>query len=333
MALWEVEFPFTTITYASMLIDAAGEKAAYIVAAPKAGTIDRVCFRTVAVTTSDTLDVRVESLDANGDPSGTLLGANSNGSQAGLAANTWYEVTLTTPVAVSRGDRFAVVIVQGAVGNLAIARLSSGFAGAPYSDLYTGSWAKSSNASIGAVRYNDGSYAQIGGLMPFDTQANSNYNSGSTPDEKGNKITIPFACKVSGAWMLGSAQSGDFTILLRDSGGTLLASKAIDGDAHQGSSAVYERYPLDTEVTLAAGDVVRLTKRPDSASNTSVCEFTCPSGLSAALPGGGAMVYTSRTDAGAWTDTADKVAAIGLILSALSDNTGGARPRARGWVG
>jgi hypothetical protein len=130
-----------------------------------------------------------------------------------------------------------------------------------------------------------------------------------------------------------AAQSGDFTILLRDSGGTLLASKAIDGDAHQGSSAVYERYPLDTEVTLAAGDVVRLTKRPDSASNTSVCEFTCPSGLSAALPGGGAMVYTSRTDAGAWTDTADKVAAIGLILSALSDNTGGARPRARGWVG
>lgn len=51
-ALWLPEFGVSSSAAVnSMLIDAAGEKAAYIIAAPKAGTIDKVGFRTGVVTT------------------------------------------------------------------------------------------------------------------------------------------------------------------------------------------------------------------------------------------------------------------------------------------
>ena len=66
-----------------MLLNAASEEAAGVLYAPKTGTISKIGFLTGTVTTGDTVDARMETVSAaNGDPTGTLLGTNSNGSQA-----------------------------------------------------------------------------------------------------------------------------------------------------------------------------------------------------------------------------------------------------------
>lgn len=64
------------------LLDANGEKAALVFAATAAKAIRKIHFRTGTVTTGDTVDCRVETVDtaANGDPTGTLHTTNSNGS-------------------------------------------------------------------------------------------------------------------------------------------------------------------------------------------------------------------------------------------------------------
>ena len=59
--------------------EAANEQAAGVFQAPFTGTIDKVIFATGTVATGGTVDVRLETVSiANGDPTGTLLGTNSN---------------------------------------------------------------------------------------------------------------------------------------------------------------------------------------------------------------------------------------------------------------
>lgn len=321
--------------YNNNLLDANGEKAAYIVQVPKSGTIDRVCFRTNTVTTGDTVDVRIETLNASMDPSGALWGANTNAAQVILATddNKWFEVTLTAGAVVNRGDWIAVVVslpAAGSTGNLSTAR-GTASAGVPYCDLFTGTWAKTTASPIGAIRYSDGSYGHVPGMYPFDTFLSATFTAASTPDERGNKITVPFPCKVIGTWEYPDSGSGDRTFNLYSAADVLLASKAIDGDAaFSGFNPFWILF--DNEVTLNVGDVVRLTKLATTATTVGDASVTCPTGFAAAMPGGGNVGYTSRSDAGAWTDTPNKQAFMGLIISAI-DNGAGPHPGHQSRVG
>lgn len=321
--LWDTTMK--QVGYASILLDAANEKAAYIVQAPKSGTIDRVCFRSTTVTAAEAAAlVRVETV-VDGTPSGTLFGTNTSGTANINASDTWYEVTLTAGAAVTKGDWLAVVVALpvGTSGNLNLARGNQAHVSRPYVAHFTAAWSKITAPPIGALRYNDASYPHIPGLLSFDSLATGTFQTATNPDERGNKITVPFACKVWGIWQNGVTSDGDFTVKLYDDADTVLSDLAVDGDHHSDTAAVSEFIGFDNEVTLAAGDVVRLTLLATAGTSTALVEATCPSGLSAALPGGGQMVYTTRNDGGAWTDTTGKVAFLGLIVSALSDGAGG----------
>lgn len=58
--------------YGSYLLDADGEKLAFVLPAPKTGNLAQVGFRTMIVTTGDTLKVSFQGVDeATGDPDGT----------------------------------------------------------------------------------------------------------------------------------------------------------------------------------------------------------------------------------------------------------------------
>lgn len=329
-------------TLGSNLIDANGEKAAAVFQAPKAGTIDRVCFRTALVTTGDTVDVRLETVGADGNPSGTLVGTNTNASQVINATddNVWFEVTLTAGAVVTAGQLIAIVVAlpaSGAVGVMNIARYRApNGPGLPFTTLFTGTWSKLSGyRPIAAVRYNDGSYPSIVGVLPLSAYTANAYNSGSSPDERGNKITLPVACKVIGAWFVSSASAvGDYSIKLYNVSDTLLTSATLDGDAQFPVAGGVGYVYFDAEVTLAASDVVRLTKLPTTVTNTDLFSITAGTNAAAALPGGTAVVRTTRTDAGAWTDTSGQQHLIGLIVSALDDGaSSGGGARAYGFVG
>ena len=96
-------------------LDAGSEKAAVIDSAVAAKSIRKVRFRTGTVTTGATLDIRIETLDASGDPSGTLWAANTNVSHVLNATddNVWLVTgALTADATLAVGDKYAIVIVN-----------------------------------------------------------------------------------------------------------------------------------------------------------------------------------------------------------------------------
>jgi len=198
-------------TFNSYTLDADGEKLAFIMHAPKTGTISKVCFRTGTVTTGATVDVRLETVDATtGDPTGTLLGTNSNGAQviADANDNVFFTTALTTGVAVTKGDLMAVVIVVPTGANLALVDLAddSGSSGPifPYSTQFAAAaWTKSATGSgiICALEYNDGSYAYQPLMWPLSATQTDTFNNSSSPDERGNKLSLPFPARVTGFWV------------------------------------------------------------------------------------------------------------------------------------
>ena len=331
-----IRFPdmYSTIpvlAYLALTIDAAAEKAAAIVRAPKAGVISKVWWRTMNVTTGDTVDVRLETVDAaTGAPTGTLLGANSNASQVVGSGddNTVFTTTLTTGPTVAKGDLFAIVIVQGAVpGVMEVATLQGSASGGnggrwgqfPYSALYTTSWAKSSNVVCMTFEYDDGSYAQLPGVFPASTLLSESFNTGSTPDEIGNIFQVPFPCTVGGAWVL-SSLAGDATLKLYDSdGSTVLASVALDKDVRGGQNRPYE-VPFTSSITLTKDTNYRLTLLPTSATNVAMEGLTVnAAAVMNAFCGGANMHRTERTDAGAWTQTTTSRMWMGVFIDGLDD--------------
>lgn len=327
--LWNL-IPASGGTFATAVIDASGEKVAFILQAPKSGTIDRVCFRTATVTTGQTVDVRVETVGADGYPTGALWGTNTNGAQVIASAddNVWFEKTLTAGATVTKGDVFAIVISLSGAGNMQIAYWSPIHTAArPYGAHFTASWAKLAGAPVCAVRYNNESYGHLMGVYPWTAATNSQWSDSTNPDERGNKITVPMACRVVGAWMNAASVLGDFTIKLYDSGLSLLESIDVDGD-HTGGVAIVGDYKVmfGTSVTLAAGASVFLTKRVTTATQSNLFEYTVPAGLQAdgGTPGGGRMLYATRNnDAGAFTEDATRLAHIGLLVDGLDDGAGG----------
>ena len=314
-------------------LGANGDKDAWIIQAPKTGTIDRVCFRTMTVTTGDTVDVRLETVDASGNPSGTLLGTNSNKTQvvANADDNTWFEVTLNTAVAVTQGQDIAVVVAAPAAGAIAsglqiasMRAMASSVITRPYVAAQTGgTWTKQTNAMpVTALRYNDATYPYICGCVPWSAVAAASFDSTATPDERGNKITMPFAATIIGAWShTAAAGTGDYTIKLYGPTGSLVASRNVDGDQnHQASSPlIWDLF--DTAITVQRDDVIRITKVATTATTVSGAEGTVAnSNLASAMPNmGSAAMLCTRADSGVWTDTATKQDAIGLIVSAFGD--------------
>lgn len=316
----------------NMLLDAAGKKGAFVFQAPKTGTIDRLLFGLGIVTTSATLDVRLETVGTDGNPSGTLKGTNTNGPCSTLVSSTFREVTLTAGASVTKGDWLAIVIVNPAVspGNLNILRWNSVTSTFPYTAAFSGTWGKACLVFPGGVRYSDGTYPYIEGIL-LATPTAPAFSNASTPDERGSKIIVPFNCKVSGLWFTNMSIStlGDWDAVLYDASNTVLKTISVDGDITNAATSAIQPFVVmfDTEVTLTAGDIVRAIKKPTTATTATGATVIIPSSISTniiqSLPGGASSIYTYRTDAGSWTDDAGTAWCVGLMVSAIDDGAAG----------
>lgn len=325
------EMTYAGTAFTSMLIDASGEKAAACFSVPKTGNITHIGFRTGIVTTSDTLRVTLQTIDATtGDPSGSAYGGMVKGTQASLSSNTWYEVALGTQASATMGDQIAAVIEYDSyvAGNLnisyATSQISKNF---PYIDLYTTSWTKTAGTlPVISLKYDDGNYYDAG-LLPitaFNTQA---FNSGSTPDERALKFKFPYPVRVKGAWVYVSIGStADFDIVLYDSNGTsVLQTKSVDANivALNGNRRVLHILFPATQ-TLSKDTFYYLSVKPTTANNVTFDDFSVNSaGVLDAISGGQNFYLSTRTDAGSWTDTTTKRPWSGLILDAFDDGASG----------
>lgn len=314
--------------FTAILLDAAGEKAVLVCRAPKTGTISKVAFKVTTVTSSGSADVRLETVDTStGNPTGTLLGTNTNGSQSITTTNEWDTTTLTAGASVTQGDLLAVVI-SNVSGNYNIASLATLATTTdmtfPYSDNNTGAFSKSTSQPVVALEYNDGSYDFIPGIIPVTTITNTAFNSGSTPDERGLYFQYPVSIRVCGVSAFIDADNACDIVLYDSDGSTVLRSVSIASGVRNSANGGTHNIPFSSAVTLSANTNYRLVVKPTSGSNVTLCELEINSAaLMGAMPGGPNFHFTSRTDAGAWTEVTTRYPTLGMIVDGIDSGGGG----------
>ncbi len=335
-----LDFSVSTFT-----IDAASEGVALIFEAPLTGTIDRIAFRVVGHTSAATLDIRLETVDlATGLPSGTLVGSAS-GTQLTSAGNTSYVVTLGSGGSVTRGTFYAMVVRQPAVspGNCTLAVVDtsvSNSANVGRSRLcYTcfnsggGAWAKQNGRYVAAFacRYSDTNWYWIAGGYPISAVNKTQFNSGSSPNQRGTKITLPFPCTVGGFFFVGSTHQQDYTVKLYTSDQTERASFSGDKDVFNGYAGVnygglYVGY-FAANYAASANTALYLMLTPGSTTNNMLMEVdlldTATTAMMGAMNGGTAVISATR-NGGAFTDVATgRPLCMGLIINGAADDAGG----------
>jgi hypothetical protein len=309
-------------------IDAAGEKVAFVFAAPRTGTLHKVRFRIGAAATPEDVKVSFQDLDASGDPDGTpdqyrvvasasvAVGFVATGILSSDGTDTG------TKRSVTRGDILAVVIeFNSATGNIQVSTHSSVLSAVStaYMDHFTASWAKSATAApLMSIEYSDGATYPIDGAMP-GSFANETFNSSSTPDERGNTFTLPFAARVVGMWAwLDYDNAADLVLY---SGTSALATAAVPAAAvrPQNTAGLVTRY-FGTAQEVEATTYRAIVK--PGASNVGLSTCTLADAVERAAFWRSDFFSTTRTDAGSFTDLSTKVFQVGPIIDAVDTSTG-----------
>jgi hypothetical protein len=324
----------------TLLMDAVGEQCAFVFRAPRTGDIDVIGLGCGASTQlpSNGILVSLQNVDlATGFPDGMTqrycIVPRSN-----LSANTWFTTgPLTTDgtpsgtrLSVTRGDLIAVVVdfVSFVAGDNVSIVCELGYTANegtfPYVLQQVGAgWAKGTNTvPLLAIRYSDGTYYPIDGAFPWSGFTTLSLGLNTTPDEVGNRFSLPFDAKVGGVWVRRqSTATRDVLVRLYDSDGTVFANGSVLEDGDLGTGAT--RYvTLPAEIPLKANTVYRATcvmQQPVGLNFYGADVASAP--VLNAVAGGQQMYWTQRTDGGAWTDVLTRRMLMGLLLTDI--NTGG----------
>lgn len=312
------------MTIGQLETDASGEKAAFIVQAPKTGSIRKIGFAIDVVTTGGNTDARIETVSA-GLPSGTLWATNTNVTVAISATGWQLSGALTADASVTKGDILAVVFAW-ASGDYRFATYEDDAEpDFPYNAHYIASWTKgATGAPILYLEYSDGSTSPITGCWPIvQTSALVTFNNTSTPDEIGVRFQVPGPVRVSGVWLHMDGDAACDIVLYDSDGSTALGTISYSSDNRVATNAQLYLLDFNTTISLSKDTTYRLTYKPTSASNISIGEFIVNSSTQlGAMPGGTTMYRTHRTDGGSWTEDDTNVPQIGLIIDQIDDGTG-----------
>jgi len=312
----------------TIALDASGEKAALVFRASKTGSIRKIGFFFNVLTTPTDTDFRVETVSA-GYPTGTLYGANTNGSIASgsLSAATMNMATLTSDAAVTVNDLVAIVCAPSGSPNVTLRQMQTGPRNQlPYGASYlSAAWATLTSAPVAAVEYSDGSYALIPGVLPASAAGNTHtFNSSSTPDEVGAKFRVPVTMRVAGGWLVIDIDNDCQVVLYGSDGVTALATSTTltsDGRASANGTGPY-CFQFPSSVTISANTYYYLAVKP-GASSISLYSWDV---LSAAaldqMPGGQDWHYVSAKDpsgTGSWTAVTTRYPLMGLLIDGIDD--------------
>lgn len=340
--------------FGGQTIDAAAERVAFAVPVPKTGTLKGVGFRlgTVTQAPASGLKVSFQTIDlVTGDPPEPTAADQFRTITAGLTANTWVDTTATglmtsdgtdTGVkrSVTQGQHIAVVIefASFAAGDsLQVSAFTSTarsyYVSSAWCALFTAAWAKNTSLRPDVeLIYDDATTEPVPGILPLSGLASEAATTATTPDEIALKWTPQFRCRVKGmaiVWAVGGG--ANFDLVLYNAAGTVLASVSVDEDETLQSGTTGAAYFFTASVVLEVGSAYYFTFKPTTATSASVFVATVGNALAMdALEHGSEMIYSSRTAAGAWTDSTTKRPVFGVIIDQLDD---GKYPRARLSVG
>jgi hypothetical protein len=314
-------------------INASTHKLAIKWSAVKDDNISTIGWRTGTITTGATLDVRVETIDANGDPSGTLWDTNTNATKvvADTDDNVWLEVDLTSAASFSAGDQLAIVftVSSGSPSGLNFISFYDDQSG--YSDLavslqYNGStWVEAtSSLCIGALNGGGNPVDIVQQYWPCDAVGFTSYTSASTPDIIGNVFTMPFTARCCGAWSWNHHKDGELQLYSSD--GTKIASSAVDVDDNPTNALFDERKLGWANQILTKGSTYRICSEPGAATLQYHNWITVDDAKwLPALPFShiGDMHSTTAKTVGAWTDDNTKIFFITPLFNGIESGGAG----------
>lgn len=308
----------------TILLNGAGNYCALVYRVRKAGNINKVGYFPGSVAGAGAVDVRVETVDGSGNPSGSLWGTNTNASHS-PTSSTFAWVTLTASATVAVGDIVALRISYASGTSVRVNNMDTLMStGLPYRVKHEGSVLKS-GASIPVIgcQLDTGEVQFTGAPLINSTTISTDINTGTTPDETGLKITVPFSGRCVGMTVRVVNLSTTYAAKLYDSdGSTVLASQTgQDTDVNASSGAVTF---LWSGVELTAGQTYRAVILPETGTSVRMYYGDMDAaGTRASWPAGTNGQWTERTDAGSWTDTNTRMPYITLLFDQLNDGSGG----------
>lgn len=312
-----------------LTLNAASEIGGMVFKAPKTGNIDRVIYSlgSVAVTSGPlNFDARLETMGSTGLNSGSLFGTNTNvtDSIADTDDNTVREKTLTAVAAVTKGEDLCFVLAAPGSGTFSVDLVTIGGDLVNKYPYMFNDTTKLNRILVFGLRYDDGTYITIAGGWGIKNIGASNINSGTTPDEVGNRFQYPVPCKVDAiALHMDPNSSSSFDVRIYDASNNILLDQTFDSDNHSDYLDGSMVFDLDDEIEFAANTTYRVTCRP-AASNHEFYYFDVETAAHMDMMDGGQAIHaTTRTDDGSWTDTTTRRYMISLRLSALDDGAGG----------
>jgi len=310
-------------------VSSAGQYASYIFAAKESMTISHVGFRAGTATGSPTIEVRIETVDATGLPSGTLWATNTNGTTGTITSNSDVLQALTASASITKGQVFCVMIKWASGTSQVIQQLGSitspSVNSLPYAVLNTGTPTKSSPTSMALIALGSSStvFYQVPGTFPISAVAGGGFNNTNSA-KRGLRFVPPMNCRAIGIRFWVSNTAGDYNAVLFDDAGNELSgsSTAYDGDQNSGSVAGMTNAYFDNAVTLTAGTAYRAAIEPTSATNTQMSLFTLPSSnYFTATPAGSNAVYASFATA-TWTDSTTQLPFLDVIIDQVDNGSG-----------
>jgi hypothetical protein len=315
----------------TLQMNAASEKCGNVFRISQTGNVRHVSFVVDSVTIAPTAahDIRLETVDATtGLSTGSLFGANTNGS-ATLDTTGFKTVTLTADAAVTVGDTVALVIAAPGAnfGSITLGVFADDNATVPYTLDAPTAAAKGTLNLIMALEYDTGEVVYLPGVWTFSAITNQTYNSGSNPDRRGLRFSVPMPCRLSGCdlWADGD---GDYNVLFYAADGTTATTVYVaDKDVRDATLPGVQKIAFTTKQTLVADTFYRLVVLPTSVTNINTyrMDFSAAKYMDA-TPGGQDCHFTTANGApaaeGDWTQTTTSRLFVSLRFDQLDDGTG-----------
>lgn len=317
-------------TLGSLALDQATDQIEVLFQAPDALTITRLGYRLTTITgASPVYQISLQGVDTTGRADGTIKSStNAAGTFTPTGSNSWNWVTLTSSYTCARGEVLAIVIkyssgtVDGS-NNASFAsthQLMGSHAAFPFANNVNNAV---SARSSGSPVYGFGTAGQVYG-WPIQSIASTATSANSTPDELGMLFNIPTTVlstyRVVGARFMWFTPASATTYKVQlYSGTTVLQDILMDSDLEvtSAANAVLEVFFDEaTLTTLSGGTDYRISLAPQE--NTTALRLTQVVYASAAdldsLPFKQTWYWTSRTDAGAWSDNTAARPGIDLLI-------------------
>lgn len=329
-------------------LDASGEYITYVVTARENMTLSHIGFRAGTVANAPTVDVRIETVDGSGIPSGTLwnlngTGANPSGTSGTVTTNSNPIVALADAAIIVKGDVFAVKILWGGVATSSIIvqhivgwSPPAGVSNLPYTVINTTGSAVKASPSTATVAFGSSLttfYNVLGSVPTSAVTSNSQFNNTNSA-KRGLKFVAPMNARAIGMRWVPFTAVGNYNAVLYDTSDNVLATVSMDGDVTAASGNAPIAVYWTSAYSITAGTTYRIAIEPTSATNVNVGTVTLPSSdYYSASPASASSTATYTTQVSStWTDSTTQLPIMDLIIDQVDNGAGigGSSPRTIG---